>query len=241
MMPLLLLPGLLCDDAVWQEQIASLSSRARCIVPDYGTLSSIASMAEQVIDKAPARFALVGHSMGARVALEIVRTDAERVVRLALLDTGLDPLPPGDAGERERTQRFRLLSMAKAQGMRAMGTQWARGMVHPDHVDAPVFERILAMIERKTPQIFEAQINALLARPDARDVFSRIDVPTLLACGREDAWSPLARHERMHALLPHSTLVVIEHSGHMTPMEQPEAVIAALTTWLTQAGRDASA
>ena len=241
MPPLLLLPGLLCDDAVWQAQTAALSARVECVVPDYGPSPSIAAMAAQVLNNAPPHFALAGHSMGARVALEILRTAPEQVVRLALFDTGLDALASGAAGERERAQRLALLSTAKAQGMRAMGMQWARGMVHPDHVNAPVFEQIVAMIERKTPQIFEAQISALLNRPDARDVFSRIEVPTLLACGREDAWSPLARHEQMHRMLPHSTLVVIERSGHMAPMEQPEAVTAALTTWLSGGRRDADA
>ena len=121
-----------------------------------------------------------------------------------------------------------------------MGARWARGMVHPDHVDAPVFDAILGMIERKTPQIFEAQINALLGRPDARAVFAGIAVPTLLACGRQDAWSPLSRHEQMHAMLRGSTLVVIEHSGHMTPMEQPAAVTAALRAWLDGGSHDGS-
>lgn len=240
MNPLLFLPGLLCDDAVWQQEIAALGSRARCIVPDYGSASSISAMATSVLDDAPPRFALVGHSMGARVALEIMRAAPTRVTRLALLDTGLDPLPSGEAGERERAQRHALLSTAKKDGMRAMGAQWARGMVHPDHVGAPVFEAILAMIGRKTPQIFEAQITALLGRPDARAVFAGIEVPTLLACGRQDAWSPLARHEQMHAMLQGSTLVVIEHSGHMTPMEQPAAVTAALMAWLDEGSHNGS-
>jgi pimeloyl-ACP methyl ester carboxylesterase len=241
MTPLFLLPGLLCDDAVWKHQLAALRSRAACFVPDYGTTSSIAAMAKGVLDNAPSKFALVGHSMGARVALEIVRNAPARVARLALLDTGLDPLPSGEAGERERAQRLALLSMARNDGMRAMGAQWARGMVHPDHVEAPLFGAILDMIGRKTPQIFEAQINALLGRPDARAVLAGIEVPTLLACGRQDAWSPLARHEQMHAMLRGSTLVVIEHSGHMTPMEQPAAVTAALMAWLEGGSLNGSA
>lgn len=233
---LVLLPGLLCDDAVWQAPMAALAE-ARCIVPDYGTRDSIAAMARLVLEAVDApRFALAGHSMGGRVALEVARLAPGRVDRLALMDTGFMPLLPGAAGDAERQERHALLALARAQGMRAMGRQWARGMVHPDHLDAPVFEQILAMIERRTPEVFEAQIRALLGRPDARPVLQALRCPTLLLCGRQDTWSPLARHEEMHALVPGSRLVVIEAAGHMSPMEQPQAVAAAIQSWLEQPG-----
>ena len=75
-------------------------------------------------------------------------------------------------------------------------------------------------------------VTALLARPDARPVFNGTRCPALLMCGREDAWSPLARHQQMQALLPAARLTVIEDSGHMTTMEQPQAVSEALAQWL---------
>lgn len=229
---IVLLPGLLCDAAVWQAQRAALPG-ADCIVPDYGWRDSIEAMARQALEevKAP-RFALAGHSMGGRVALEMVRLAPERIERLALLDTGFAPHAAGEAGDAERRERHALLALARQRGMRDMGRQWARGMVHPAHLETPVFEAILAMIERKTPAIFEAQIRALLGRPNARPVLQSLRCPTTFICGRQDTWSPLARHEEMHALVPGSELVVIEDCGHMTPMEQPQAVSAALARWL---------
>lgn len=227
-----LLPGLLCDQATWAGQCDALSSSAHCVVPSYGPRDSIEAMARGVLDEVGVeRFALVGHSMGARVALEIMRLAPQRVSRLAVFDTGLDPIAPGVDGERERAQREALVALARGQGMRALGLQWAPGMVLPAHREAPVFERILAMIERKTPDVFAAQVHALLGRPDAREVFASIRCPVLIGCGRQDAWSPLARHEQMQRLLPGSRLVVIEESGHMSPMEQPAAVAQALVAW----------
>lgn len=227
-----LLPGLLCDEAVWAAPCAALAGR-RCVVPSYGRRESIEAMARGVLDEVAAeRFGLVGHSMGARVALEVMRLAPQRVERLALFDTGLDARAPGPDGERERMQREALLALAQAQGMRAMGLHWAPNMVLPAHRAAPVFDDILAMIERKTPEVFALQIRALLGRPDARAVFASIACPTLIGCGRQDAWSPLARHEQMQQLRPASRLVVIEDSGHMSPMEQPAAVIRALVEWL---------
>ena len=230
----ILLPGLLCDEAVWAAQVQALQAHGvACHVPSYGEIDSLQAMARSVLEGAPAgRFALAGHSMGARVALEVVRLAPERVQRLALLDTGIDPLPAGEAGERERARRMELLGIARRDGMRAMGREWARGMVHPSRWDSPVFDAILDMLERKTAAVYEAQIHALLGRPDARPLLAGLACPVLLGCGRDDAWSPLARHEEMHALLPGSRLAVFEQSGHMVTMEQPEAVSRALLDWM---------
>ena len=229
---LMLLPGLLCDAEVWRDQVADLAE-LRCCVPDWGHADSLVAMARQVLAEAPTeRFALAGHSMGGRVALEVLRLAPQRVERLALLDTGVDPLPAGEAGEKERAGRMALLQLAREQGMRAMGRQWARGMVHPERLDSSMFEQLLDIIERKTPEIFAAQIQALLGRPDARPVLAGSRCPTLLLCGRQDAWSPVERHAQMQLLLPSATLAVIEDAGHMVTMEQPQAVSAALRDWL---------
>ncbi|UUX97877.1 alpha/beta fold hydrolase [Aquabacterium sp. J223] len=233
---LLLLPGLLCDEQVWAQQREALGAAVDCRVPDWGLRASLTDMAEQVLSMAPAGgFSLAGHSMGGRVALEVVRLAPQRVQRLMLMDTGVDPLPEGEAGVQERDKRLALLAIAREHGMRAMGAEWARGMVHPSRLDGPLFAEILAMIERRSPPQFEAQINALLARPDARGVLAGVRCPTVLLCGRQDAWSPLARHEEMQRLLPASRLAVIEDSGHMSTMEQPAAVTQALRAWMETA------
>lgn len=231
--PLLLIPGLLCDDATWQPQCEALAGTATCVVARHGLANSITQMARQALAAMPAgRFAVAGHSMGGRVALELTRLAPERVSHLALLDTGYQPLADGAAGEAERAQRHELLAIARTQGMRAMGERWASGMVHPDRLGTPLFEQVLRMIERATPETFAAQIEALLGRPDATPQLAGIRVPTLVLCGREDAWSPPARHEALHALIPLSRLVVIPDCGHMSTMEQPEAVSTALRALL---------
>lgn len=94
--PVLLLPGLLCDQANWAVQCAQLGGVADRWVPIYGALDSIEAMAAQVLEMAPAgRFSLAGHSMGGRVALEVMRRSPERVERVALLDSGFQPLAVG--------------------------------------------------------------------------------------------------------------------------------------------------
>lgn len=234
---LVLLPGLLCDAQVWAHQRDTLQETRPdmpCFVPDYGGCQTITAMAEQVLAQAPAeRLCVAGHSMGGRVALELARLAPHRLDRLALLDTGAAPRPTGPEGEAEQMQRLALLAVAQDQGMAVMARQWVSGMVHPGNLDSPVTDAIVAMVARKTPEVFQAQIQALLNRPDARPLLPRLPCPTLLLCGRQDAWSPLPRHQAMQQQIPGAALIVIEDAGHMSTMEQPAAVSAALRHWLS--------
>ena len=230
---LVLLPGLLCDQAVWQAQMDALSPHADCHVADYGSLDSLAAMARHALATAPpGPLSVAGHSMGGRVAFEMWRQAPERIERLALLDTSYHPLAEGEAGETEKAGRMALLATARRDGMRAMAREWAPGMLHPSRHGTPLFEAVLDMLERKTPDIFAAQINALLKRPDCNDLLATIRCPTLLLCGREDTWSAPARHEHMQRAIADSRLVIVEHCGHMSTMERPEAVNQALLEWL---------
>ena len=234
MAALLLLPGLNCDAEVWAPQLGALQDVADCHVPAWGLRDSLADMARQVLSEAPAgRFSVAGHSMGGRVALEVMRLAPERVERLGLLSTGTHPLPVGEAGDRERAGRMALLRIAREQGMRAMASQWALGMVHPRRVGGPVFDEVLDMIARGSAAQFAAQIQALLDRPDAGPLLPRITCPTLVLTGREDGWSGPAQHQTMADRLPCAELVIIEDCGHMCTMEQPDAVSAALRRWMT--------
>ena len=234
-LPLILVPGLLCDEHVWTSQRAALADLADVHVAEHALRDSLPAFAKDILNKAPARFALAGHSMGGRIALEVFRAAPERVAALALLDTGHNPLPLGGAGTRETDGRFRLLAMAREQGMRAMARDWVQGMVHPSRLeDHPLVDGILDMFESKSPDIYAAQIHALLNRPDAGAVLSQIKCPTLILCGHEDSWSTAPRHYEMAARIAGSTLVDIPVCGHMSTLERPEAVNEAMRAWLNK-------
>ena len=234
-LPLVLVPGLMCDHTVWDPLLPQLSAMHACTVVDHGQADSLALMATQILRDAPSRFCLAGHSMGARVGLEVLRQAPERVAGVALLDTGYLPKLAGPAGDDEVRKRMNLLQIAQQQGVRAMAHEWVQGMVHPDRLhDTALMDAILRMFERKSADIFAKQLHALIHRPDGSDVLARIDVPTLIACGRQDAWSPPSQHEAMHKLAPHAKLDIYEEAGHMAPMEQPAAVAASMLRWLAR-------
>ncbi len=136
--------------------------------------------------------------MGGRVALEIYRVAPNRVNRIALLNTGYLPLAAGPAGEEETRKRGELVELAKSQGMRAMLRQWLPPMIDSRRInDSALVNAIIDMMSRKTPEIFAAQVRALLARPDASVVLQQIRCPALLLTGREDGWSGPAQHQAM--------------------------------------------
>src|SRR5262245_11575615 len=107
--PLILVPGLMCDGAVWEHQRKDLQDIATITIAHHGSLDSLDAMAALILKTAPESFALAGHSMGGRVAFEVVRRSPERVTRLALLDTAYRPRPAGIKGDEEAAERYRLL------------------------------------------------------------------------------------------------------------------------------------
>ena len=232
---LILVPGLLCDEAVWAPQLPTLRARTWVAVAEPELRASLANMAEAIIDTAPARFAIAGHSMGGRVALEVIRRVPERVAGLALLSTGCHALLAGAPGTAERSSRMRLLELGRGQGMQAMATEWLQGMLHPARLgDAALVNTIVAMICRRTTAHHAAQIEALLTRPEAGPLLGTIRCPTLVLCGREDNWSAVPQHEEMAALIPGSKLYVVADCGHMCTLERPEALSLQLCEWLAE-------
>jgi pimeloyl-ACP methyl ester carboxylesterase len=235
---LVLVPGLMCDQAVWSAQCQWLRGLGVPFrVAEHGSADSLADMAAAVLAAHPGPLAVAGHSMGGRVVLEIARLAGARVRGAALLDTGFRALAPGEAGERESAGRMRLLAQARSEGVRAMANSWVQGMVHPDRLQEPaLIDAILDMFERRSVAQLEAQIRALLQRPDAAAVLPMISGPTLLLCGEQDAWADPAQHREMAQLIPGSVFHGVAHCGHMAPMERPQAVNAALRSWLELLG-----
>lgn len=231
---LILVPGLMCDQAVWAHQATELKTLTTVAIADHASADSLGKMAEAILERAPDRFAIAGHSMGGRVTFEVFRRAPERIAGMTLMDTAYAPRHEGVSGEREAAGRYALLDVARKEGTRAMGALWVQRMVHPGRLaDEALLNSILDMIGRKSADVFAAQIKALLERPDATPLLEKIHCPTMVLCGRQDTWAILSQHEQMAARIPGSRLVVVENCGHMSTMERPEAVTDAMREWLT--------
>ena len=227
---LVLLPGLLCDHALWEPQIAPLSDACVPWVADLTRDDSFASMAARVLAEAPAqRFALAGLSMGGYVAMEIMRQAPERVTRLALLDTRATLDTP-----EERARRHELMRLAQTEhGFTPITTRMLPLLVHPARAkDEPLIRVIREMAERIGVEGYLRQQNAIISRPDFRPDLRRIEGPTLVLCGRQDVLTPLEKHEEIARLIPTARLVIIEECGHLSTLERPYEVNVALRDWL---------
>jgi pimeloyl-ACP methyl ester carboxylesterase len=229
------LPGLVCDEAVWGGVRAHGSTPG--LVVSYLDAASIKTMAQRVVDAAAGRRVwLVGHSMGGRVAIEAASRLGPALRGLVLASTGHQPLADGEAGEREREGRAKLVALARSEGMHAMGRQWVQGMVRPEHLGTPIEDAIVEMIARHTVDTFEAHVQALLGRPDATATLAALTVPVLLLCGAQDGWSPPERHLAICRIVQDGQLQIIEGAGHMLPMEQPRIMAQAIRAWMQRVG-----
>ncbi len=231
--PPVLLPGLMCDSRIWSAQIRALADFSPWAPDGYGQAESLTAMARLVLEQAPERMSLAGHSMGARVALEVVRLAPERVARLALLDTGVHATRPG-----EREKRLALLQLGLGQGMEALVDQWLPPMVHPDRrTDAAFLQPMRQMSIDAGIATYRRQMTALLERPDTAPALAAIAVPTLVGVGRQDEWSPIAQHEEIVARVSTAWLAIFEEAGHMAPVEAAEQINQAFRRWLAAPGR----
>lgn len=228
MIPLVLLPGLLTDERLWANQRAALAEAADIRVADLTRDDSMAGMAARLLADAPPRFALAGLSMGGYVALEVLRRAPERVAGLALLDTTARPDTP-----EQSARRTEALALARSGAFVRIMPALLPLLVHPDHLKDPAIGGLAReMAAAIGPDAFIRQQTAIMARPDSRPGLPAIACPTLVLVGRQDQITPPDRAEEMAEAIPGARLAVIEECGHLSALEQPAAVGAALAGWL---------
>jgi len=227
--PLLLLPGLLCDARLWRDVLLPLEGLALPRIADLTRSDSLAGMAQDALAlmaDAP-RFAVAGLSMGGYAALEVMRQAPGRVTHLALLDTSARPDTP------EQSERRRgLLALSRQGQFKGVTPRLLPLLVHPSRLETPLAQEVMDMAERVGSEAFLRQQTAIMHRPDSRPDLPGITVPTLVACGAEDILTPPDLHVEMAGLIPGARLVQFEGSGHLPTMEVPEAAGAALRDWL---------
>lgn len=227
-MNLVLVPGLLCTKALWQPQVAALGDLAQITIADHMRHDSMAAIATSILADAPDRFALAGLSMGGYIAYEIVRQAPERVTRLALLDTG----SRADAPERAAARR-ELIATAEREGVRRAQQLLMPVLIHKARLaDKPLVQVIEQMAVDTGVEAFKRQQAAIMSRPDNRPFLPSIACPTLVLVGREDALTPLELSQEIAAGIPGAKLEIVPDCGHLSTMEQPEAVTRALRAWL---------
>jgi len=229
--PLVFIPGLLCDAQLWQPQADSLADIADIWIADHTRSDTMTGVVRDVLADAPfASFALAGLSMGGYIALEIMRQAPGRVEKLALLDTAASGESP------EQTQK-RLGFIDLAERGRFLGVTDALLplLIHPSRLGEPALTNVIkSMAKNIGKEAFVRQQRAIMSRTDSLPLLSTIACPTLVLCGRQDALTPLARHEDMAVGIRGAKLEVIDDCGHLSTLEKPAEVNPALRRWLSE-------
>jgi pimeloyl-ACP methyl ester carboxylesterase len=226
--PLILVPGLLCDRALWAHPLAHLGPPEAMSVPDLRPHEGFEAMAEAILAEAPPRFALAGLSMGGYVAHAIMRLAPERVSRLALLDTSARADTP-----EQTTRRRALIELAKIGKFKGVTPRLLPLLVHKDRLaDTALTDTIMGMAERIGQEAFLRHQTAIIGRIDSRPHLAAYACPTLVMVGRQDAITPVEVSAEQARMIPGAKLVVIEGCGHLTTLERPEAATAVLSYWL---------
>jgi pimeloyl-ACP methyl ester carboxylesterase len=225
---LILLPGQLCDAALWKSQVAALADIADIAVADLTRDDSVAAMAERALASAPPRFAVCGLSLGGYVAFEMVRRVADRVTHLGLMNTSARADIEEQSERRERSLRAARIGAFKGVTPRFLPT-----IIHPDHAADPAMAKtVLEMTERVGRIAFEQQQRAAIQRPDSRPLLASIDCPTLVVGGRQDRVTPPALQEEIASGIAGAELELLDVCGHLAPIEQAETVNRLMRDWL---------
>ena len=226
---LVLIPGLLCNRELWAHQSANLAHIAEIMVADVTQDDTIAGMAQRLLAQAPREFALAGLSMGGYVAQEVMRQAPDRVSRLALLDTSARP----DSDE-QKARRRGLIALSTQGKFKGVTPRLLPLLIHPDRLDDTLLVgRITAMAEDVGQAGFVRQQTAIMGRIDGRPTLRDIRCPTVVLGGAEDAITPPEVMAETADLVPGATYHLLPNCGHLSTMEEPEAVTDLLAAWLT--------
>jgi pimeloyl-ACP methyl ester carboxylesterase len=226
--PLVLVPGLLCSARLYAPQITALWPYGPITVANHRYDDDMAAIAARILADAPPRFALAGLSMGGYIAFAVLRQAPERIAKLALLDTSARPDRPEQKEVREKA-----IAMVEGGSFSEVVDFLAPQFLHRDRRgDVTLTCLIRDMAADTGADAFVRQVKAIMKRPDTRPLLPSIGCPTLVLVGDGDELTPPELSKEIAAGIPGARLAVVPHCGHLSTVERPDAVSAALAEWL---------
>ena len=228
MTPLVLLPGMMCDERLFAPQISELSKQREVHFAQISGHETISELAADVLNNAPPVFALAGLSMGGIVAMEVLSQASDRVERLALLDTN----PLAELSDVRMRRGPQIDAVKNGQLKEIIRDEMKPNYLFDGVKKTETLKLCMDMALDIGPDAFIRQSIALRDRVDQKNTLRKYKRPALVLCGRHDVLCPLERHELMHTLLENSKLEIIEDAGHLPTLEQPKITTTALASWL---------
>jgi len=228
MTPVVMIPGMMCDERIFAHQIEELSTDTDIYIADISKYSSIQELASDVLENSPPKFFLVGHSMGGIVAMEMCSQEPDRIEKLVIMDS--NPKPELEETKLKREPQIRdVISGNLAQVMKE---EMKPNYLADSYKQKDILNTCMEMALTLGPEVFVRQSRALQDRDDQQSTLKDLDIPVLIMCGAEDKLCSLEKHELMHNIINDSKLEVVMDAGHMPTLEQPQKTTEVIKSWL---------
>ncbi len=228
MTPVVMIPGMMCDERIFAHQIKELGTDTEVYIADISKYSSIQELASDVLENSPPKFFLVGHSMGGIVAMEMCSQEPDRIEKLVIMDS--NPKPELEETKIKREPQIRnVISGNLAQVMKE---EMKPNYLADSYKQKDILNTCMEMALTLGPEVFVRQSRALQDRDDQQSTLKDLNIPVLIMCGAEDKLCSLERHELMHNIINDSKLEVVMDAGHMPTLEQPQKTTEVIKSWL---------
>ena len=228
MTPVVMIPGMMCDERIFAHQIKELGTDTEVYIADISKYSSIQELASDVLENSPPKFFLVGHSMGGIVAMEMCSQEPDRIEKLVIMDS--NPKPELEETKIKREPQIRnVISGNLAQVMKE---EMKPNYLADSYKQKDILNTCMEMALTLGPEVFVRQSRALQGRDDQQSTLEDLDIPVLIMCGSEDKLCSIEKHELMHNIINDSKLEVVMDAGHMPTLEQPQKTTEVIKSWL---------
>jgi 3-oxoadipate enol-lactonase len=237
-----LVHGYPLDGAMWSGVARALSNRFRVLKLDLpghgennspagGNIEDYADYIEAVLGQVEDRTGLAGFSMGGYAVLALMRRRPARVGALALVDSRAKA--DDEAGKAARNAA---IAAVQSGGAAAIAEPMIEKLLAAaSRQDADLVTRLRRIILRQKPETLESDLTAMRDRPDSTDLLPTLGLPTLVVTGEADVITPPTEGRAMAEAIPGASYLEIPASGHLTPMERPGPVAAALGDFFSSA------
>ncbi len=228
MTPVVMIPGMMCDERIFAHQIKELGTDTEVYIADISKYSSIQELASDVLENSPPKFFLVGHSMGGIVAMEMCSQEPDRIEKLVIMDSN----PKPELEETKLKREPQIKNVISGNLAQVMKEEMKPNYLADSYKQKDILNTCMEMALTLGPEVFVRQSRALQGRDDQQSTLEDLDIPVLIMCGSEDKLCSIEKHELMHNIINDSKLEVVMGAGHMPTLEQPQKTTEVIKSWL---------
>lgn len=227
-LPIVLIPGFMLDAALWNDFTEACTEKREFIYADLTSGNSISEIARNIVADLPARFILMGFSLGGYIARAVMEQCPNRVAGMILVATSLRE----DTPEQKKNKLAAVNAMMSAD-FKGLSRAAITRSLHPDRADdKALIAKIRAMSIRLGAEVFRVQSGLV------RSNITRTPVtcPTLIIVARQDRLRTPEEAREIMTLIANAELELVEECGHMIPLEKPHELARITKTWFGKTG-----